>query len=523
MELLRKRCWLAIYWLSVAGFLLCVANAFKPGYGFTGLIQFGDRFGARGIAGLHCYIEPKSAGYDGQFYAKLALDPLVQHPADDEQVIDNLYYRSKRIFSSWTAWALGLGRPAWIMQVYAMQNVACWLVLAWVLTRWFPPLDFNNYVRWAGILFSLGLTQSVRSSLTDGPSFLFITLGLAFCERNRGTWAAGMFAIAGLTRETSLLAFAALIDPAKRSPRDLGRLALLGVLTVAPLLCWMAYIHLHLEQPDVVGKENLALPFAGWAQKWGVVFSMMGKNRWGWLMLLLQVSLTAQAFFLFAWPAFSKPAWRIGVVFAVLMLCLGFAVWDGFPGAASRTVLPMLLGFNILVPRGRWWLALLLAGNLSAAYQPLIENGVPGDVGVVRVSGPGLETDGREFTLRFGPEWYGSERGFLQTWRRWSPGTAAVTIDNPNPFAIEANLGMSLSAKRGDNRAMTLELNGRPVWTGTLTDQLNAVRAGPLRLEPGENTLVFKTTAPAAASSGGRLLAFCLRDLEIDVLSRAAP
>ena len=47
-------------------------------------------------------------------------------------------YRARRILFSWTAFLLGLGRPAWILEAYALQNVAGWLLLAALLTRWMP-------------------------------------------------------------------------------------------------------------------------------------------------------------------------------------------------------------------------------------------------------------------------------------------------------------------------------------------------------------------------------------------------
>ena len=513
-----------IYGLSVAVFLLCVASFYRPGYGFTGLIEFGDHFPVGSIAGLHCFVEPKSIGYDGQFYAKLALDPLILHPSRDAHEVDDLYYRSRRIFSCWTAWALGLGRPAWIVQAYALQNAVCWLVLAWVLVRWFPPLDFNNYVRWTGILFSFGLTHSVRGSLTDGPSLLFVTLGMAFCERNRGTWAAGMFGIAGLTRETSLLAFAALIDPAKRSLRDFGKLALQGVLAFAPLVCWMVYLKLHLDHPTgVTGTGNIGFPFAGWLQKWVEILSGLARNRFARLTFPVQLALTAQVFFFFARPFVSKPAWRMGMAFAVLTLCLGVAVWQGLPGAASRTVLPMLLAFNLLVPRGRWWLALLVAGNLSVAAQPLIELRFPGDAGIVDVSDAGVDADGRRLTIGFSPEWYKSERDILQSWRRWSPGPAVVTIDNPHAFAVEADLCMVMGVTGNDNRAMSVQLNGHNIWTGVLAGRGNVVHTQSLHLEPGENLLMFNTAAAPPAANGARRLAFCLSELYVEIPSAPKP
>ena len=55
------------------------------------------------------------------------------------------------------------------------------------------------------------------------------------------------------------------------------------------------------------------------------------------------------------------------------MIFLGAAVWEGYPGAASRVLLPMTLAFNILVPRGWKWWGVLLLGNLSvfATYDTL--------------------------------------------------------------------------------------------------------------------------------------------------------
>ncbi|HWB61397.1 MAG TPA: hypothetical protein VG733_18085, partial [Chthoniobacteraceae bacterium] len=364
---MSKRIWGVIYFLCVAGFLVLVANFYRPGYGFTGLIEFGDQFDTTNIAGLHCLVEPGSAGYDGQFYAKLSLDPLLVNPAKASTGIDAPYYRARRIFLSWSAWALGLGHPAWIVQVYALQNVACWLALAWLLTRWFPPLDFNNFARWAGILFSFGLMHSVRASLTDGPALLLVATALVLYEKKKETLASVVLAVAGLMRETSLLGFAALADPAKRTPRDAARLVLRSVLVAAPLACWIIYLQLRLgNSHNAAGVGNFGVPFVAWAQKWASVLPLLGKVHWGWRVVAIQLALTVQAFYFFLHPQPSKPAWRIGAVFAALMFCLGSAVWGGIPGATGRAVLPMLLAFNLVVPRGsRWWMVLLVAGNLS--------------------------------------------------------------------------------------------------------------------------------------------------------------
>jgi hypothetical protein len=66
---------------------------------------------------------PAWASYDGQFYAQRALDPFCRDPLVDH-AIDLPPFRARRILFSWTAYTLGLGRPAWIIEIYALQNHA---------------------------------------------------------------------------------------------------------------------------------------------------------------------------------------------------------------------------------------------------------------------------------------------------------------------------------------------------------------------------------------------------------------
>ena len=78
--------------------------------------------------------------YDGQFYAQRALDPLLRDPEVDH-AMDLAPFRARRILFSWTAYLLGMGRPAWIIEAYALQNVVCWLIIAVLLTRWLSPVS----------------------------------------------------------------------------------------------------------------------------------------------------------------------------------------------------------------------------------------------------------------------------------------------------------------------------------------------------------------------------------------------
>jgi hypothetical protein len=178
----------ALYWVIYAvasGFFLwTVGHSYVPGNGFTFLIRFGDEPARHRIRELQpgdYYVHRNSYGYDGQYYAQLAVKPRLSDP-DLWTSLDNLPYRARRILFCWTAHVLGLGRPQWVLEIYALQNVVAWLLLAWVLLRWFPPTEAGNVLRWLGTMFASGLMQSVNGALPDGPSLLLIACGVALAE-----------------------------------------------------------------------------------------------------------------------------------------------------------------------------------------------------------------------------------------------------------------------------------------------------------------------------------------------------
>src|SRR5206468_5063688 len=121
-------------------FFASVARFYHRGTGFTALIGFppaGDSEPPALQAVPH-YQYPLSASYDGQFYAQRALDPLLRDPTIDRGM-DLAPFRARRILFSWTAYALGMGKPVWILEAYALQNVFCWVAIAALLTKWVQP------------------------------------------------------------------------------------------------------------------------------------------------------------------------------------------------------------------------------------------------------------------------------------------------------------------------------------------------------------------------------------------------
>src|SRR5689334_21492255 len=106
----------------VIPFLWGMTRFYHPGYGFTALIGF-PTAGPTEPPALQAipHYQSSLASYDGQFYAQRALDPLLRDASIDRGK-DLAPFRARRILFSWTAYLLGLGRPAWILDAYALQN-----------------------------------------------------------------------------------------------------------------------------------------------------------------------------------------------------------------------------------------------------------------------------------------------------------------------------------------------------------------------------------------------------------------
>src|SRR3954469_1894990 len=90
-----------------------VLKHFSPGTGFTNLICFGSEFFERAPSTVKsaplAVLNP--VGYDGEFYAMIATDPLLLNP-ELKPALDIPSYRARRIAVPALAWCAGFGKPA---------------------------------------------------------------------------------------------------------------------------------------------------------------------------------------------------------------------------------------------------------------------------------------------------------------------------------------------------------------------------------------------------------------------------
>ncbi|MGE5236858.1 MAG: hypothetical protein ACM3O7_10970 [Acidobacteriota bacterium] len=198
-------------------------------------------------------------GYDGEFYAALATDPLILK-ADTTWGLDSPGYRARRIGVPLVAWLAAVGRPR--AAVYSYQLV-CWLAVVLVaplLALWLLRAGMAPW--WALLAVpSAGLVASVLRTTPDGAAAaLAVVALLAWREERRGVSVAAA-ALAVLVRETSLILCAGLALAAWRAGRRRMAVAFVGV----PALLvgsWYARLVLVFGREVFAGSQNLAVPFS---------------------------------------------------------------------------------------------------------------------------------------------------------------------------------------------------------------------------------------------------------------------
>jgi len=492
--------------LSVALFLALVARFWHPVYGLTAFFQLdatNDDVKLAAFRELPVYVFRDNGPYDGLYYAQLALDPSLRDP-ELPRAMDSFPYRARRILPAALAWLLGAGRPAWITLAYSLLNVGAWLGLAALLWRLLEVRDARGWLAWAGVMFSAGALGSVRLALTDLVAATILAAAIFAAERWRGRAAVALLAAADLARETSLLGVVGLCEPPWFSTKNFLRVAL----AAAPLGGWLLYVRWRAGPADP-GWGNFTWPVIGFVEKARASVAAAfthGDPMLAWTTLLAVIALAVQAAFFFTRVRLAERWWRIGAAYAGLMLFLGPAVWEGFPGAVTRVLLPLTLAFNILAHRTRAPIAWLVAGNLTIFSGLLVLRDVPHDPREIAA----VRRGGTACIARIGEGWFGREEHGRHAWN-WASRHGTLALEAwPRGAAAKFELQFSL---RGITpctvrvRQADRELARFEVGAKTAPFRL------PVAVTNGRAEIEFATDAPPRIEPGGtRALAFALYD-----------
>jgi hypothetical protein len=233
----------------------------QRGFNPTSFVSAGDEFTDRSApAGL--IVAPHSAGYDGQFYYRIACDPFSLQPIVAGVHFDYPVYRLQRIGYPLLVWMLSFGNPAavpWMMIIVNLGALAGIGAGAVIATNDLPV------PAWSCLALALypGFLLSVSRNLVEPLELFLIVIALVLLQRGRILVAAAVLVLAALTKETSLLfALGALLSAFLTRPRQRIHVVLLAPFVVH--VAWKALLFRlwHLPMMFVTG-EHFMLPFRG--------------------------------------------------------------------------------------------------------------------------------------------------------------------------------------------------------------------------------------------------------------------
>lgn len=514
MPLLRSDNLFRLARVALLVFFVWLAGRFwDPYYGFTKFVQLDEGDAAvmlPELRGTPVYIYNYKGGYDGAAYAQLAVRPMARDP-ELARAVDSLPYRARRILLSWIAHAVAGGEPVRTVWVYAGMNLVVWLGLAVLLWRILPGPGWRDLVAWAGLLFSAGALHSVRLALTDLAAFALLAGALWLGENRRENRAVGLLAAAGLVRETALLGGLALW-PRREPGTWRAGIFRLGF-TAVPLGLWLIYLKFN-AGPVVQGLGNFSWPVIGWVEKAGGTLQALRTETDTWLAittLLALVGLTVQLIYVLRCWTPTDHWWRLGFVYSLLMLCLGTAVWEGHPGAATRILLPLALAFNVLAVRRRAAVGWLLAGNLTVFSGVLALWSVPRDAQELSTG----RSHGATYLVQTDDRWYQREQRGGQTWI-WCAREGGLRIRQWPRRDGQSSARMEL---RGIT-ARTLEIRqaGRVLWRGEIGVRREWVSLTAITFVQGVASLELASPAAPVGEglANGRELGFAVYDVKVD-------
>jgi len=147
-------------------------------------------------------------GYDGQFYYRLAINPFnFSHTAYGITV--DQPYRFMRVGYPMLTWLFSAGQGMLVPVMLVVVNVVALGALGWLGGRIARP--GGRHAAWGLLLPGyFGLVTSLSRDTAEPAAAAFMVAGLLAVRSRRPALAAGLLAFAVLTRETAMVAVAAL-------------------------------------------------------------------------------------------------------------------------------------------------------------------------------------------------------------------------------------------------------------------------------------------------------------------------
>ena len=239
-------CTLAATALAVAFALALLSHrAFNAG----ALVVAGDQY--TDAARVKIPVEKNSAGYDGQFYYRLARDPFTSTWTDYGIRLDVPTYRQQRIFLPLLVWAMSFGREAPVAPLFLLINIGSVALLAWCSAKLIEMVGANPW--WSAAVWMYpGWVVSMTRDCAEILEVALLLATLLAVRKKRMVVATVLAICAVLTKETAMIAIAAF---AVASPALVISIAAHFALKFTLFRVWNA--------PPSLGTGHFSIPFAG--------------------------------------------------------------------------------------------------------------------------------------------------------------------------------------------------------------------------------------------------------------------
>lgn len=301
------------------------------------------------------------AGYDGQFYWRLAVDPTELSVEKYRGVTLDDPLRASRIAYPATAWAVSLGEAELVSWSLVIVNVLAFGLLAWAAAT---LARRAGLIAWWGMLpvASTGFVMSLSRDLNEILMAAALLLGVVAIGSNQRKWlAAPAWVVAVLAHEQATYVVAAFgVFRLWSIVRRRASLALVDLAWLLPgivFVVWQSFAATEFGSWPVLGsgEASVGWPFVGVTREIGALLvGDVDPSEWLVIPQLFAVVLLVTS----AWRARTSLAdtdrWLLGALAAgvLVSVCLSYNVWDG-PAELRQMVLVPTFASVVLVRAAR--------------------------------------------------------------------------------------------------------------------------------------------------------------------------
>ena len=326
--------------------------------------------------------DPNAAGYDGQFYYRLALDPFNWNKTAFGITMDQSY-RYTRIGYPILAWLVSLGQHQFVPFVLVAINLVCVAAMAYLGGMF--ARDAGRHALW-GLAFAayFGLVISVGRDTAEPLAEACMLGGLLAYRRNKLVLTTCLFTVGAITRETILLAPAAiavtrLVAMARRRLRP-GLADLTWVVPAAVYGLLEIAVHFVVKGKFPLlanGQRNLTTPFTAMYDALGYEIGHINTAHLSPIDIALLEYATLGIFVLAGLAVLlvtTAPVHeRLAFVFFVLQLgLLSSQVWTSTFGDGRSLIEPFLMALILLLATPRQFLSWRYLGLIVACAAPAL-------------------------------------------------------------------------------------------------------------------------------------------------------